>query len=97
MMPKLWAFYAQWPFVVRVIYCAAVKLCRELVGECIQGLVLLGNQWLVFVELGGFANNALFYGSECLPVGQCPLANFVCALFCCLCEWNGVSKRNGAH
>lgn len=27
-------------------------------GECIQGLVLLANQWLLFVELGGFVNNA---------------------------------------
>lgn len=29
-------------------------------AECIQGLVLLGNQQLLFVELGGFVNNAFF-------------------------------------
>lgn len=29
-------------------------------GECIQGLLLLGNQQLLFVEPGGFVNNAFF-------------------------------------
>lgn len=48
--------------------------------ECIQGLVLLGNQWLLFVELGGFVNNALFHVPECVPVGKRPLRNFVCVL-----------------
>lgn len=54
--------------------------CAELVGECIQGLVLLGNQWLLFVELGGFVNNALFHVPECVLVGKRPLRIFVCVL-----------------
>lgn len=29
-------------------------------GECIQGLLLLANQQLLFAELGGFVNNAFF-------------------------------------
>lgn len=49
-------------------------------GECIQGLVLLGNQWLLFVELGGFVNNAPFYVPECVPVGKRPRRIFVCVL-----------------
>lgn len=36
----------------------------EPVGECIQGLVLFRNQWLLFVELGGFVNNAVFLASQ---------------------------------
>lgn len=36
----------------------------EPVGESIQGLVLFGNQWLLFVELGGFVNNAVFLTSQ---------------------------------
>lgn len=56
-------------------------------GECIQGLVLLGNQWLLFVELGGFVNNAFFMSqSACLsaniPSGFLFVCCFVVGVFC---------------
>lgn len=51
-------------------------------GECIQGLVLLGNQWLLFVELGGFVNNALFMSrSACLSANVPAEFLFVCCIF----------------
>lgn len=48
-------------------------------SECIQGLVLLGNQWLLFVELGGFVNNAFFMSqSACLSANVPSEFLFVC-------------------
>lgn len=51
-----------------------------MVGECIQGLVLLGNQWLLFVELGGFVNNALFMSRSACLSANVPAEFFVCVL-----------------
>lgn len=74
----------------------------EPVGECIQGLVLFGNQWLLFVELGGFVNNAVFLTSQsaCLLAGV-PLAIFICVflfffLFSLLmvCLWIGCNQAH---
>lgn len=59
MMPKLQTFTHN-----------GLLLCRlfiVLVAECIQGLVLLGNQWPLFVELRGFVNN----GFLCPRVHAC--------------------------
>lgn len=48
-------------------------------GECIQGLVLFGNQRLLFAELGGFVNNAGgFHVPERVPAGKPPLTLFIC-------------------
>lgn len=61
------------------LFIALLRGCAELVGECIQGLVLLGNQWLLFVELGGFVNNALFMSrSACLSANVPAEFLFVC-------------------
>lgn len=61
-------------------------------GECIQGLVLLGNQWLLFVELGGFVNNAFFMSqSACLSANVPSEFLFVC------CFVVGVWIRVGEH
>lgn len=57
-------------------------------GECIQGLVLFGNQWLLFAELGGFVNNAWVFFffvslSVCL-LASVPSQFLFVFLFCCL-------------
>lgn len=93
-MPK-WSAFTHNGLLLCRLFIVLVWGCAELVGECIQGLVLLGNQWLLFVELGGFVNNALFHVPECVLVGKRPLRIFVCVLlFLLLCLWIRVSKRN---
>lgn len=67
-----------------------------MVGECIQGLVLLGNQWLLFVELGGFVNNALFMSRSACLSANVPAEFFVCVLnfFSCRCVYGSGSVSN---
>lgn len=64
-------------------------------GECIQGLVLLGNQWLLFVELGGFVNNAFFMSqSACLSANVPSEFLFVCGFVVGLSMWIRVGEHN---
>lgn len=67
-----------------------------MVGECIQGLVLLGNQWLLFVELGGFVNNALFMSRSACLSANVPAEFFVCVLnfFSWRCVYGSGSVSN---
>lgn len=96
-MSKRWAFTHNGLLLCR-LFIALLWGCAELVGECIQGLVLLGNQWLLFVELGGFVNNALFMSrSACLSANVPAEFLFVCWFFfflCWLCLWIRVSEHN---
>lgn len=71
-------------------------------GECTQGLVLLGNQRLLFVELGGFVNNAFSMSPECVPAGKRPLTHtqflfvgffFLFVFFLMGCLWIRVIRR----
>lgn len=76
------------PYVIQKLYIIAIMpklqalthngflLCQlfiVLVGECIQGLVLLGNQWLLFVELGGLVNNTFFMSQSARLSTNVPL------------------------
>lgn len=64
-------------------------------GECIQGLVLLGNQWLLFVELGGFVNNAFFMSqSACLSANVPSGFLFVCCFVVGVVLWTAVGEHN---
>lgn len=60
--------------------CTGYLLCWCEVVQSIQGLVLLGNQWLLFVVLGGFANNAFFMSHSACMSANVP-SQFL--LVCC--------------
>lgn len=64
-------------------------------GECIQGLLLLGNQQLLFVELGGFVNNAFFMSLSVRLLASVPSQFFDVVFFFFLmgCLWIGVIRR----
>lgn len=64
-------------------------------GVCIQGLVLLVNQWLLFVELVGFVNNAFFMSQSACLSANVP-SEFLFVWFCCwfVCMWIRVSEHN---
>lgn len=59
-------------------------------GECIQGLVLLGNQRLLFVELGGFVDNAFFMSLSVRLLASVPSV-FIC-VFLMGCLWIGIIR-----
>lgn len=63
-------------------------------GECIQGLLLLANQQLLFAELGGFVNNAFFMSPSMRLLASFPSQfSFVLFFFWMGCLWIGVIRR----
>lgn len=62
-------------------------------AECIQGLVLLGNQQLLFVELGGFVNNAFFMSLSVRLLAGFPSQFLFVFFFFDGCLWFGVIRR----
>lgn len=92
-MPKLWAFTHNSLLLCR-LFIVLVWGCAELVGECIQGLVLLGNQWLLFVELGGFVNNAFFMSQSACLSANVPSGFLFVYCFVVVYVWIRVGEHN---